>query len=174
MEGCASWLRHFLGILFAYLESYTSRNVRKCTVWRAPDQNSNQPLHLCNLNSVRCTHEEWRNFVSLALQSALSEDSDQTARMRSLIWIFTGRTRHNYGVAQCDIHYENLPIQIYWKFYHQKWRFSDKKFWYFSHFCSNHRLWVLVRTANEYPQFMFLSKNKKKIMYTPVNPSFTI
>ena len=59
---------------------------------------------------------------------SLSEDSDQTARMLSLIWIFTGRTRHNYGVAQCDIHYENLPIQIhvYWNFYHQKWRFSDK------------------------------------------------
>ena len=25
-------------------------------------------------------------------------------------------------------HYENMPIQIYWKFYHQKkWNFSDKK-----------------------------------------------
>ena len=24
-------------------------------------------------------------------------------------------------------HYENMPIQIYWKFYHQKnWKFSDK------------------------------------------------
>ena len=28
-------------------------------------------------------------------------------------------------------HYENMPIQIYWKFYHQKWKFSDKTFWYF-------------------------------------------
>ena len=29
--------------------------------------------------------------------------------------------------------------------------------------------------SNEYPQSMFSSKNeKKKIMYTPVNPSFTI
>ena len=27
--------------------------------------------------------------------------------------------------------------------------------------------------SNEYPQSMFLSKNKK-IMYTPANPSFTI
>ena len=24
------------------------------------------------------------------------------------------------------LHYENKPIQIYWKFYHQKWKFSDK------------------------------------------------
>ena len=28
--------------------------------------------------------------------------------------------------------------------------------------------------SNEYLQAMFLSRNKKKIMYTPVNPSFTI
>ena len=25
---------------------------------------------------------------------------------------------------------------------------SDKKFWYFSYFCSKHRLWVFVRTAS--------------------------
>ena len=30
----------------------------------------------------------------------------------------------------------------------KKWKFSDKKFWYFSDFCSKHRLWALVRTAS--------------------------
>ena len=46
-------------------------------------------------------------------------------------------------------HYENRPIQIYWKFYNQKkGKFSDKNFWYFSYFISKHRLWVLVRTAS--------------------------
>ena len=34
----------------------------------------------------------WRNFTSLAIQNAHSEDSDQTTRMRRLIWIFTGRS----------------------------------------------------------------------------------
>ena len=34
----------------------------------------------------------WRNFASLAIQNAPSEDSDQTARTRRLIWIFAGRT----------------------------------------------------------------------------------
>ena len=29
----------------------------------------------------------------------------------------------------------------------KKWKLTDKKIWYFSHFCSKHRLWVLVRTA---------------------------
>ena len=28
-------------------------------------------------------------------------------------------------------------------------KISDKKLWYFSYFCSKHRLWVLVRTASE-------------------------
>ena len=51
----------------------------------------------------------------------------------------------------------------------KKWKCSDINFWYFSYFCSKHRLWVLVRTAS----MMFFSKIRK-IMYTPVNPSFTI
>ena len=62
-------------------------------------------------------------------------------------------------------------------------KFSDKKIGYFSYFCSKHRLWVLVRTAwgkavltsrgssNEYPQSMFLSRNKKNNAY-PCKPQF--
>ena len=65
-------------------------------------------------------------------------------------------------------HYENKPIQIYWKFYHQKMKKIRYIFWYFSYFCSKHR-----GGSNEYPQSMFLSRNKK-IMCTPINPSFTI
>ena len=34
------------------------------------------------------------------------------------------------------------------KFNTKKWKCSDKKFWYFSYFCSKHRLLVLVRTAS--------------------------
>ena len=54
-------------------------------------------------------------------------------------------------------------FKIYWKSYHQKWKISDKKFWYFSYFCSKLRLWVLV--LKEYPQSMFLSRNKKNNAY---------
>ena len=58
----------------------------------------------------------------------------------------------------------------------KKWKFSDEKYWYFSYFCSKHRLWVLVRTtywgsSNEYPQSMFLSRNKKNNVY-PCKPQF--
>ena len=58
------------------------------------------------------------------------------------------------------------------KNHRQNWKFSDEKLWYFSYFCSKHRLWILVRTAsltrggyNEYPQSMFLSRYIKKNVY---------
>ena len=34
----------------------------------------------------------WGNFASFTIQNAPSDDSGQTSRMRSLIWIFAGRT----------------------------------------------------------------------------------
>ena len=37
-------------------------------------------------------------------------------------------------------HIENFTTKI--------WQFLDEKFWYFSSFCSKHRLWVLVRTTS--------------------------
>ena len=67
-----------------------------------------------------------------------------------------------------DTHYKNKPIQIYWKFYHQKIKIFRKEFWYFSCFCSKHRLWVLVRTASA---IYVLSRNKS---IPPVHPTFTI
>ena len=75
--------------------------------------------------------------------------------------------------------YENTPIQIYWKFHHQKtWKFSDKNSDIFHISSQNigcgYSLELPQRgSSNEYSQSMFLSRNKK-IMYTPVNSSFTI
>ena len=65
-----------------------------------------------------------------------------------------------------DFHYEYMPIQIYREFHLQKTEIFQMKNLYFSFFCSNHRLCVLIRMAsvrgsNKYPQSMFLSKNKK-------------
>ena len=48
-----------------------------------------------------------------------------------------------------------------------KRKFSDKDSDIFSYFCSKHRLWVLVRTtSNEYPQSMFLSRNKENNVFS--------
>ena len=66
----------------------------------------------------------------------------------------------------------------------KKWKFSDKKSWYFSYICLKHRLWVFVRTASTRPTivvqrvylylYLYFRAELRKIMHTPVNPSFTI
>ena len=72
-----------------------------------------------------------------------------------------------------------MPIQIYWKFYHQKnEKIQTKNSDIFHIFAQNIDCEYSLEPprrggSNEYPQSMFLSRNKK-IMYTPVNPSFTI
>ena len=58
----------------------------------------------------------------------------------------------------------------------KKWKFSDKNLCYFSYFCSKHRLWHSLEPprrggSNEYPQSMFLSRNKKHNVY-PCKPQF--
>ena len=76
-------------------------------------------------------------------------------------------------------HYENKPIQIYWKFYHQKIKTFQINILIFFIFLFKtdygYSLELPWRSSsNEYPQSMFLSRTKKKIMYTTANPSFTI
>ena len=72
--------------------------------------------------------------------------------------------------SDTQAHYENMPIQIYWKFHHQKQSFQIH---YFSYFCLKHRLWVFVRTASSTHNLCFWAEIRK-IMYTTENPSFTI
>ena len=67
-------------------------------------------------------------------------------------------------------HYENMRIQIYWKFYHQKWKFSDKNSDIFNIFAQNIDCGYSLEPprrggSNEYPQSMFLSRNKKNNVY---------
>ena len=61
----------------------------------------------------------------------------------------------------------------------KKWNFSYKKIDIFRISAQNIDCGYSLEPprrggSNEYPQSMFLSRNKKKIMHTPVNPSFTI
>ena len=65
-------------------------------------------------------------------------------------------------------HYENKPIQVYWKFYNQKIEHFLIKILIFFLFLLKNR-----GGSNEYPQSMFWAEIRK-IMYTPVNPTFTI
>ena len=76
-------------------------------------------------------------------------------------------------------HYENTPIQIYWKFYHQKKAiFQIKKSDIFHISAQNIDCGYSLEPprrggSNEYHNLCFLAEIRK-IMYTPVNPSFTI
>ena len=94
---------------------------------------------------------------------------------------------HSWGLIG---HYENMPIQIYWKFYYQKYENYQIKTSDIFHISaqnigeavptsthsSKHRLRVLVGTASprrfqRVPTIYVLSRNKKKNVY-PYKPQF--
>ena len=68
-------------------------------------------------------------------------------------------------------HYENKPIQIYWKFYRQnKWKFSDKNSDIFHISAQNidcgYPLEPYRRgSSNEYQNLSFFSRNEKNNVY---------
>ena len=74
-------------------------------------------------------------------------------------------------------HYENKPIQIYWKVYHQKnENFQIKNSGIFHISAQNTDCGYSLElpqwgSSNEYPQSMFLSRNKKNNVY-PCKPQF--
>ena len=75
------------------------------------------------------------------------------------------------------LHYENTPIQIYWKFYLQKTEnFQIEISDIFQISAQNIDCGYLLEPprrggSNEYPQSMFLSRNKKNNEY-PCKPQF--
>ena len=70
---------------------YFSRSVRKHTFWQVRPKKTQISLRIRAVLS-KASFCAWKNFAPLAIQNEHSEDSDQTARMRRLIWIFVGRT----------------------------------------------------------------------------------
>ena len=74
-------------------------------------------------------------------------------------------------------HYENMPIQIYWKFYHKKNENFQTKNSDMFHISSKnidcgYSLELPRRGgSNAYPQSMFLSRNKKNNVY-PCKPQY--
>ena len=88
------------------------------------------------------------------------------------------KTKFNHSKINNN-HYENKPIQIYWKFYHQKnENFQIKNSDIFQNSDENIDCEYSLEPprrggSNEYPQSMFWAEIWK-IVNTPVNPSFTI
>ena len=92
--------------------------------------------------------------------------------------IYVDKTKHVYTctVTQSDcLHYENMPIQIYWKFYHQKnENVQIKKNDIFHISAQNIDCGYSLEPprrggSNEYPQSLFLSRNKENNIY-PCKP----
>ena len=70
---------------------FLSRNVRKYTFWHMLSSKPQISLRIGTF-WLESSLSAWIHFASLAIQNAHSEDSDQTARMRSLIWTFAERS----------------------------------------------------------------------------------
>ena len=98
-------------------------------------------------------------------------------------WSVWQDTQNHFHMSNNDHkkrnHYENTPIQIYRHFHLLKLKiFRCKNSDIFHMSAQNIDCGYSLEPprrggSNEYPQSMFLSRNKK-IIYTPVNPSFTI
>ena len=126
----------------------------------------------------------WRKLGSLATHWTHSKDFDQTGRMPRLIWVFAGCTSHFVGfVVRWLIPYMHplrkhaysnilkiLPPKIQ--------NFQIKKSYIFHISAQNIDCGYSLEPprrgdSNEHPKSMFWAEIRK-IMYTPVNPSFTI
>ena len=82
---------------------------------RAPKEDSNQPVRPYSLIRVLVIR---RIFASLATKNAPSEDSNKTARMRRLIWIFAGRYDRRYLFWRCGslvFHNKEIPGDTCWE-----------------------------------------------------------
>ena len=82
---------HFPITAFVILYLHFNSNLRKRTFWHVRQKKTQITLRMRAAWS-ESSLSAWRNFVTSAIVKAPSEDSDQTARMRSLIWIFAGGT----------------------------------------------------------------------------------
>ena len=170
-------------------------------IWRS--MSDNLPLDMCadwTSSNYPAHPSVWsvfivcmKKFCILDYQNCAQWDSNQTARMCRI---------H----AVLNLHWVHIERYIFWHWgsydkYYMQWitdigvvrktrlykyidnftsknsEFSVKKLWYFSYFCSKHRLWVLVRTASGVPTSthnLCFWAEIRKIMYTRVNHRFTI
>ena len=106
------------------------------------------------------------------------EEQDEQLRREQVI-LLVNLTFPSLSIKQLWIkHYENKPIQICWKFYCQKWKFSDKNLDIFHIIAQNIDCGYLLElplwgSSKEYSQSMFLSRNMNNYV-CPSKPSFTI
>ena len=121
---------------------------------------------------TRNTYKKWPSESRFIYNSSTWHRNIKSVKPWRTIIDLLARTEHSK-------HYENTPIQIYGKFHLQKSKnFQVQKLWIFHISAQNIDCGYSLEPprrggSNEYPQSMFYAAIRK-IMYTPVNPSFTI
>ena len=184
-----------------------SRNVRKRTFLHVRPTKTNQPAHarsllrdvvvrmkkLCIFDYPKCV--QWRFWSDCANDEAdlnirwahMSENQYVFSRCGPCVfWLsFDCKGSQMFALSSDPLMgpssfpfrkhaYSNILKILQPK----KENFQIKKIWYFSYFCSKHRLWVLVRTASLRPltstHNVCFWAEIRKIMHIPVNPRFTI
>ena len=125
---------------------------------------TNRPKFSSNVGTVSCVHDilNWS-----AGFHQICRDTSLKPVLKSICFFFI--------LVTCP-HYENIPIQTDWKFYHQKWKFSNKNSDIFLISAQNIDCGYSLEppqwgSSNEYPKSTFLSRNKKNNVY-PCKPQF--
>ena len=159
-----------------------TRSMRKHTFWHVPNEDSNGPVHprslirvivvhmkkhcilgcrksalwrFCMIRLCECTG--WSEYSLHQAHMPKATFSDLAAQILFASYLFSP-ARKSFGICQT----------IAWKT-----PFFNKKDWYFSYFsikniCCGYSLEVPHRgTSNEYPQHIFLWRNKKNIYWVP-------
>ena len=122
--------------LFVFLHSFADR------------REYSHNIFLISLRNIFCVYSLEAPHWSVSNKYSQHEQQSNSAFGWAMFLTFL---YFHISIATCAfhlIHYENMPIQIYWKFTTKKGKISDKNSDIFSYFCSKHRLWGLVRTAS--------------------------
>ena len=101
------------------------------------------------LDVRRIAQCSWRIMIShllhgLSKQCKLSSDAAQCARLTEIYTVCYSFSNFRQAHSTLRKHAYSNKLKILPP---KKWKFSDKKFWYFSYFCTKLGLWVIVRTA---------------------------
>ena len=162
------------------------------------EPNCSETIHIWQCRKMDCIKDTMMETRRRKTPSKQPETS-LAKTVSSRIWYFVSNIKHDQEeweyiniilqktaelepisvYQETHFHYENTPIQIYRKFHLQKlkiFRYKNSDIFHISaqNVDCGYSLEPPRRGgSNEYPQSTFWAEIRK-IMYTPVNPSFTI
>ena len=113
----------------------------------------------------------WRKPGSLATHWANSEDSDQTGRMPSLIWVFAGRTWHLLVLWWGGSYYLLITICFQGKHVHKENNKHKRTYWPFHPYIKH--LYTVKRSRRFYGKHWQLATSTCTVNFTGACRLFT-